>query len=371
MNINFIDLTAQKLKLGNRIQEAISKVLNHENYISGPEVKQVEQKLKQFWNIKHSIACSNGTDAIRLALMNENVQPNDTIIAPAFTYIATIGAPKIIGAQIFFCDVCPKNYIMTPETLIQAITIAKKQNLNIKAVISVDLFGMPVNYPEIKKICQKYNLILISDSAQAFGSFLNKKSAAQYAKYAAVSFFPAKVLGCYGDGGGLFYNDDTDDKKLRSIAFHGHGDKNDEHLYVGDNIRMGTMQAAILLEKLTIFADELKARRQIAARYHKAFHNYCNVVDVPKEVEPVWAQYSITTPNRDQLQHYLTEKNIPTRIYYKRAAHNQPPYKDCPHGDMTHTEFLQDSIISLPIHPYLTEEQIEYIIHHVSKFLSQ
>ena len=369
MTIKFIDLSTQKKILGNSIQNAIAKVLTHENYIFGPEVQTVEQKLAKFWKTKNAIACSNGTDAIRLALLNENIKANDTVITPAFTYIATIEAPKLMGIQTFLCDVCPVNYIITPKTLKQAITNAKKLKLKPKAVISVDLFGMPVNYPEIKKICKENNLKLISDSAQSFGSFLNKKSAPHYADYASVSFFPAKVLGCYGDGGGLFYNDTKKDKKLRTIAFHGHG-QNDKHLYIGDNIRMGTIQAAILIEKLSIFAAELKARRKIAKKYHKAFAQLCGVPEIASSVEPVWAQYSITTNKRNALQNYLTEQDIPTRIYYKRAAHQQTPYKDCPHGDMTHTEFLQKSILSLPIHPYLPDEQVDYIIHHVTKFLS-
>lgn len=372
--IEFVDLKSQQKLVGKDILAALARVMQHEQYIFGPEVKALEAKLGEIWGGRHVLACSNGTAALRLALMAGNIGTGDTVIAPSFSFIATHEPPVLQGAEIFFCDVCRDSYNITADTLRASIKAAQKRNKRIRAVISVDLFGMPVDYAEIRAVCDEHALLFISDSAQAFGASWENACATTIADYTCVSFFPAKVLGCYGDAGAIFCNDDDANKRLRTIAFHGSQkqiDKNaqaDEYIHVGDNIRMETMQAAILLEKLKIFDDEIETRRSIAKHYNNNLAASYKMPHTPATARPVWAQYSLLCERRGELQQYLQQQSIPTRAYYRKPTHLQQPYKHYGQADLENTEYIMERVLSLPIHPYLSEQQQDYIIHHLNLF---
>lgn len=364
--IEFVDLKKQRARIGDKIDAAIQKVLSHGQFILGPEVKQLEDGLKAFCGAKHAIACSNGTDAIGLSLMALKVRPGDAIICPAFTFAATAEVVAWMGAQPVFVDVLPDTFNIDPKSIVAGIETAKKKGLRPVGVISVDLFGLPVDYDAIEKVCAENELWLIADSAQGFGGVYKGRTAGSIGKLATTSFFPAKPLGCYGDGGAIFTNDDDLAAVLQSLRFHGKGSDKYDNVRIGMNARLDTMQAGILIEKLAIYKDEIEKRNQVAAAYTKALSNVAKTPSVPKDCMSIWAQYTLILPegvDRNAVAAAMKEKGVPTAIYYPKGLHQQTAYNRFPvvEGGLPVCEMLSARVISIPMHPYLTTEQIEYI----------
>ncbi|NRA73268.1 MAG: DegT/DnrJ/EryC1/StrS family aminotransferase [Rickettsiales bacterium] len=355
---NFIDLKSQQKLILPEINQALNKVLMHGQYIIGPEVLELEQKLANFCNTKYAVSCANGTDALVLVLMTQNLSHKDAIFVPSFTYTATAEAVAFTGAQPIFVDVCTDSFNLDPENLQNAIAIAKKNGLNPKGIIPVDLFGQPADYDPLLNIAQENNLWVLCDAAQSFGASYKNKKIGSLGLATTTSFFPSKPLGCYGDGGCIFTNDEELATKLKSLRFHGQGKNKDETTYLGMNSRLDTIQAAILLEKLKIFSKEIELRQKIADQYNKILENLVEIPFVMKDCQSVWALYTIklrTHHNREQIQENLKESGIPTRVYYSNPIHTQNPYKKylASSPNLLNTDYLSQTVLSLPIHPYL------------------
>jgi dTDP-4-amino-4,6-dideoxygalactose transaminase len=355
--IPFIDLQAQRARIADKIDAAIARVLAHGQFIFGPEVKQFEGKLAEFCGAKHCVANANGTDSLALPLWAWGVGEGDAVFCPSFTFAATAEVVPWVGATPVFVDVLPDTYNMDPASLEAAIAGVKQDGkLKPKAVIAVDLFGQPADYPAISAICKRERLKLIADSAQSFGCTLGGKHPMHWADAVTTSFFPAKPLGCYGDGGATLTNDDHDAVMMRSIAFHGaSGDDKYNCSRIGMNSRLDTLQAAILIEKLAIFADEIRARNKIANRYA---HLLEGLVQTPKVIDAgvsTWAQYVIEADDRDGLAAHLREAGIPTAQYYPKPLHKQTAYESFPvgAGGLAVSERIARRVLALPMHPYL------------------
>jgi dTDP-4-amino-4,6-dideoxygalactose transaminase len=367
--MQFIDLGAQRRRLGARIDEAIMKVVNSCAFIMGPEVKEFERQLAAFGQSKHALSCANGTEAIVLPLMAWGIKPSDAVFCPSFTFAATAEVVPWLGASPVFVDIDPRTYNMDPAHLDAAIEMVKREGkLKPKAVIAVDLFGQPADYPAIAAVARKHDLKLIADSAQGFGCTLNGHHPIHWADVTTTSFFPAKPLGCYGDGGAILTNDTALNELMDSLRVHGKAMPSDiagktfDHdpkymnARIGMNSRLDTLQAAILIEKLAIFADEIEARNKVAKRYNTLLAGA--VSTVPYVIEggvSTWAQYTIEVADRDGLAKSLKEKSIPTAVYYPIPIHKQDVYSRYPvgPGGLPVTEAKSLSVISLPMHPYL------------------
>src|SRR5690625_3191817 len=352
--IPFIDLAAQQTRIKDKIDANIQKVLAHGRYILGPEVQELEEKLAAFVEAKYCISCANGTDALQIALMALNVGPGDEVITPGFTYIATAETVALLGAKPVYVDVDPKTYHLDPNLLESAITP------NTKAIIPVSLYGQCADFDEINAIAEKYDLPVIEDAAQSFGATYKGRKSGNLSTIACTSFFPSKPLGCYGDGGAIFTNDEELATIMRQIARHGQ-DRRYHHIRVGINSRLDTLQAAILLAKLRILPEELQLRRQVAARYTELLQDAG--VDTTPYIEPhnesAWAQYTIRVSNREEVRARLKDSGIPTAVHYPLPLNRQPAVADStarlPQGDRA-----AEYVLSLPMHPYLT-------IHHVAR----
>jgi dTDP-4-amino-4,6-dideoxygalactose transaminase len=381
--IGFIDLKAQREFLGMKIDNAIMNVVNSCAFIMGPQVQEFEKQLATFGQSKLALSCANGTDAIALPLMAWGVGAGDAIFCPSFTFAATAEIVPWVGATGVFVDVLPDTYNMDPASLEAAIQMVIAQGkLTPKVVIAVDLFGQLADYPAISAICKKYNLKLISDSAQGFGATLDGKHPMHWADCQTTSFFPAKPLGCYGDGGAVLTNSEADWQIMDSLRVHGKAvkadleGKNFDHdpkymnMRIGMNSRLDTIQAAVLLEKLAVFQDEIEKRNLTAKRYNDELGEVCTVPSVIKDGVSVWAQYTIEARNRDGLAVFLRDNGIPSASYYPIPMHRQGPYQNfltAPNG-LPVTERLADVVISLPMHPYMDAETQDYIIANVKKF---
>jgi len=355
---NFIDLKTQQQLISSKINQALNKVLSHGQYILGPEVLELEQKLANFCGAKYAISCANGTDALTLILMSQNLTPNDAILLPSFTYIATAEAVALIGAQPIFIDVCEKTFNLDPKSLQQGIEIAKKNGLKPKGVIPVDLFGQPADYATLSDIAKQNNLWILCDVAQSFGAHYKGKHVGSFGLATTTSFFPSKPFGCYGDGGCIFTNNEELATKFKSLRFHGQGKNKDDTISVGTNSRLDTIQAAILLEKLKIFPKEIETRQKIANKYNQILANLVETPFVIENTQSVWAQYTIKLHahhNRKKIQEKLKKNGIPTRIYYSNPVHTQKPYQKylTATPELTNTEKLSQTVLSLPMHPYL------------------
>ncbi|MGD9814739.1 MAG: DegT/DnrJ/EryC1/StrS family aminotransferase [Hyphomonadaceae bacterium] len=355
--IPFIDLQAQRARIADKIDAAVSRVIRHGAYIFGPEVKQFEQELAAFCGAKHCIGNANGTDALVLPLWAWGVGEGDAVFCPSFTFAATAEIVPWVQATPVFVDVKPDTYNIDPVSLEAAIAGVKKAGkLKPKAVIAVDLFGQPADYPAIAAICKREGLKLIADSAQGFGCTLGGNHPMHWADAVTTSFFPAKPLGCYGDGGATLTNDDADNVLMRSIAFHGaSGDDKYNCARIGMNSRLDTIQAAILIEKLAIFADEIRMRNDVAERYA---HMLEGLVKVPRVIDggvSTWAQYVIEAEDRDGLAAYLREAGVPTAQYYPKPLHMQTAYASFPvgAGGLAVSEDIRNRVLALPMHPYL------------------
>ncbi len=363
--MEFIDLKAQYKHLKARIDTRVKKVLEHGNYILGPEVYELEKKLSEYVGVKHTISCANGTDALQLALMAFNIGEGDAVFVPTFTFFATAEVVSLINATPVFIDSDKHTFNIDPEkleaTIVKVITDGR---LKPRAIIAVDLFGLPADYIKLELIARKYNLKLIEDSAQGFGGSINGKKAGSFGDIATTSFFPAKPLGCYGDGGAIFTNDDEVANLLRSFRVHGKGTDKYDNVRIGVNSRLDTIQAAILLEKLLEFPNELVLRNKAAKAYSAKLGEIFQIPQVPSGYESSWAQYTIIESERDLIINRLKAAGIPAMIYYSTCMHQQTAFKnvDSLCGDVSTAEYLAKSVFSLPMHPYITDEAIGSIV---------
>jgi len=370
--IPFIDLQAQRARIADKIDAAVARVLKHGQFIFGPEVKALESQLAAFAGAKHCVANANGTDALVLPLWAWGVGEGDAVFCPSFTFAATAEIVPWVEATPVFVDVLPDTYNMDPASLEAAIAGVKKDGgLKPKVVIAVDLFGQPANYPAISAICKREGLKLIADSAQSYGSTLGGKHPMHWADAATTSFFPAKPLGCYGDGGATLSNDDADTTLMRSIAFHGaSGDDKYNCARIGMNSRLDTIQAAILIEKLAIFAEEIKARNDVADRYANLLEG---LVQTPRVIDggvSTWAQYVIEADDRDRLAAHLREAGVPTAQYYPKPLHKQTAYERFPigAGGLKVSETICHRVLALPMHPYLDGQTQTRIANAIREF---
>jgi UDP-2-acetamido-2-deoxy-ribo-hexuluronate aminotransferase len=365
MSVPFVDLKSQFQRIQLQIEGRINTVLKHGKYIQGPEVAELEHKLAEFCGVRHAVGVSSGSDALLVALLAENIGPGDAVFLPAFTFTATAEVILLAGATPVFVDVDSNNYNISIPSLEMAIAhVETLPGLTAKAIMPVDLFGLPANYFSINSIAQIHNLVVISDAAQSFGAQVDNQKVGMLAKITATSFFPAKPLGCYGDGGAIFTDSDSLDEIFRSIRAHGKGSEKYDIVRIGLNARLDTLQAAILLEKLAIFDDELAARRAVARKYDEVFlENEIPIPPRPKNSLSAWAQYTISIANREVVQSALIEKGVPTAIYYPLPMHKQTAYRKylSPEIPLSNSENLSATVLSLPMHPYLSMEQAEYV----------
>jgi UDP-2-acetamido-2-deoxy-ribo-hexuluronate aminotransferase len=377
MTIAFIDLAAQQRRIRPALEAAIARVLDHGAYLFGPEVMEFERQMSAFAGIGRTLSCANGTDAIALPLMAWNIGPGDAVFCPSFTFAATAEVVPWSGAEPVFVDILPDTYNIDPAALEAAvIAIQDEGRLKPRAVIAVDLFGQPADYAAIRAICDRHGLKLISDNAQGFGCTLNGRSPLHWADALTTSFFPAKPLGAYGDGGAVMVKDDLLYDQIDSLRVHGRAVKSDieghsfDHdprylnLRIGMNSRLDSIQAAILLEKLKLFAEELTLRNQVADRYAAGLGD--RVLQVPGVIEggvSTWAQYVIEHKDRDGLAAHLKTKGVPTAVYYPIPMHQQAIYAGYPQPNgLPVTEAKADTVIALPMHPYLTPDVQDQII---------
>lgn len=363
-DIAFIDLAAQQARLRPRLEAAINRVLDHGQYIMGPEVAELERGLADFCGARHAITCANGTDALVLVLMAWDIGPGDAVFVPTFTFIATAEAVALVGATPVFVDVRPDTFNLDVAHLEAAIPAAAASGLRPRGVIPVDLFGQPADHPALAGLAARHDLLILDDAAQGFGGSLNGRKVGTFGHATATSFFPAKPLGCYGDGGAVFTNDDALADRLRSIRIHGKGSDKYDNVRIGQNSRLDTLQAAILLEKLAIFADELDARNAVAARYTAALSDVARPPVLMDGARSAWAQYTLVVENRDAMAKSCAAAGVPTQVYYPIPLHRQTGYISYPQapGGCPVSEDLAARVISLPMHPYLPEADQDRVI---------
>ena len=371
MSIKFIDLNSQQLRLKDEINSGIQSVLKHGQYILGPEVRKFEKNLAKFGKSKYALGCANGTDAIVLPLLAWEIGPGDAVFCPSFTYCATAEAIANTGATPVFIDIHRRTYNIDPESLERAINEVKKnRQLVPRAVIAVDLFGQSANYPILSAIAKSYDLKLIADSAQGFGTTLKGKHPLHWADITTTSFFPAKPLGCYGDGGAILTNDENLAIRIESLRFHGKGVEKYDNTHVGLNSRLDTLQAAILLPKLKIFSEEINVRNFIANRYIDGLKDHVSCLPkIMNGVISTWAQFTIEVTDPELFARRLKEKGIPTARYYPKPVHQQSAYSHFPieGKKLLNTEDCSNHTISLPMHPYLDNRTQDIIIEIVQK----
>jgi dTDP-4-amino-4,6-dideoxygalactose transaminase len=368
--VPFIDIGAQRRRLGKSIDEAVGRVLAHCQFINGPEVTELESLLAKFSGAKHVVSCASGTDALLMVLMAKDIGPGDAVICPSFTFCATGEAVALTGASPVFVDVDEATFNMDAASLERGIATAKKQGLKPRAVIPVDLFGQSADHDAIGSVAEAEGLLVLDDAAQGFGASYKGRRLGTYGHATATSFFPAKPLGCFGDGGAIFTDDAELAATLRSIRVHGQGSDKYDNVRLGLTGRLDTIQAAILIEKLKIFDDEIAARNKVAERYARGLGNVVTVPHLARDCSSVWAQYTIRLPkgvDRDGFAAALKAQGIPTAIYYVKSMHQQTAYRNYPvaEGGLPVSEKLSDDVISLPMHAYLDEPTQDRIIRAV------
>ncbi len=387
--MQFIDLAAQQNRIRDKIEANITAVLDHGKYIMGPEIKKFEKRLADYAGVKHAIGCASGTDALLMALMAYQVGPGDAIFTSPFTFIATAEVISLLGATPIFVDIDPETYNMDPAKLDSAIAALKSNDSRIhplpitnnplpitpRGVIAVDIFGLPADYERLGAIAEENKLFLIEDAAQSFGAGLGGKKAGSFGNIACTSFFPAKPLGCYGDGGMCFTDDDELANIMESVRVHGKGDHKYDNVRIGINGRLDSLQAAILLAKFDIFPEEIELRQQVANRYNAMLgpNPQIKVPSIPSGATSAWAQYSILAVDEKQrtaLQDQLKEAGIPTAIYYPRPLHLQSAFSSLGYseGDFPISEDCARRIFSIPMHPYLKEEEQSIIAGVIGKY---
>lgn len=365
-SIPFIDLGAQRARIGAAIDAGLLRVAAHGQYILGPEVKTLEADLCAFSGAKHCVTVSNGTVALAMPLMAKGIKPGDAVFCPSFTFAATAEVVAWLGAIPFFVDVLPDTFNMDPASLEAAIVKAKTQGLKPKAIIAVDLFGQAADYDAIEAIAKAHGLWLMSDAAQSFGGAYKGRKVGTIGLVTATSFFPSKPLGCYGDGGAIFTDDDEMASILRSLRVHGQGTDKYDNVRIGLNGRLDTLQAAVLIEKLKILGDEVDRRNRIATRYSDALKAHVPVPRMMSDVVSAWAQYTVlvSARSRDAIITKMKEDGIPTMVYYPKPLHQQTAYREFPvaGNGLPTSERLAKEVLSLPMHPYLDEATQDRIV---------
>ncbi len=372
--VALFDIGAQRRRLGKSIDEAIGRVLGHCQFVSGPEVTALEQALGEFCGARHVVSCANGTDALVMVLMAIGAGRGDAVFCPSFTFCATASPVARTGATPLLVDVDEATFNMTAEALARGIATAKKLGLKPKAVIPVDLFGQSADHGAIGELARAEGLFVLDDAAQSFGATYHGRKLGTLADATTTSFFPTKPLGCYGDGGAIFTDDDDLAGVLRSIRVHGQGSDKYDNVRIGMTGRLDTVQAAVLLEKLKIFEDEIAARNAVAERYTRSLGNIVTVPQLAPGCTSVWALYTIRLPqgvDRDGFAAHLKAKGVPTGIYYPKSLHQQTAYRDFPvaDGGLPASERLSADVISLPMHAYLDEAAQERVIAAVRSAL--
>lgn len=368
VRMQFIDLNFQYNLIKKDVLRSIEKVLDHGKYIMGPEVGELEEILSQYVETKNCISCSSGTDALLMSLMALGVGPGDAVFTTPFTFVATAEVINLVGATPVFVDIDRQTYNIDPSKLeFEVRKVAEDGELMPKAIIPVDLFGLPADYNLIKTIANKFNLFIVEDAAQGFGGSIDGKKACSFGDVATTSFFPAKPLGGYGDAGAIFTNDDSLSERLKSIRVHGRGQNKYDNIRIGLNGRLDTIQAAILLHKFKLFPDELKKRQSIALKYSEKLENYFSIPFIPNGYKSAWAQYSVlgvSSKHRSECQQKLIDKGIPSAVYYPIPLHLQTAYSylNYKRGDFPVCEGISNKIFSLPMHPYLSSDQIDTIV---------
>jgi dTDP-4-amino-4,6-dideoxygalactose transaminase len=371
-NIPFIDVASQRARLGSAVDLAVKRVLDHCQFINGPEVAQLEEKLAAYSGAKHVISCASGTDALLMVLLAKDIGPGDAVICPSFTFCATGEVVALRGATPIFVDVEEDTFNIDVASLKNGIALARKLGLKPKAIIPVDLFGQPADHDAIGEVAKMENLFVLDDAAQSFGSTYKGRPLGTFGLATATSFFPAKPLGCFGDGGAIFTDDTEFAAILRSIRVHGQGSDKYDNVRLGMTARLDTVQAAILIEKLKIFDDEIRARNLVARRYSENLKDIVKVPHLAHGNTSVWAQYTIRLPEgakRDAFAATLKSQGIPTTIYYQKSMHQQIGYRNYPiaDGGLPVCERISQEVISLPMHAYLDDHTQEFIIAAVRR----
>ena len=375
--IPFIDLQAQRARIAEPVERAVLEVVRSGRWILGPEVEACERELAEFAGAKHCLTVASGTDALALALMVESVRPGDAVICPAFTFAATAEVVAWLGAAPVFADVEPEGFNLDVASAARAIATARARGLTPRAIIAVDLFGRPADHGEIAALAAAEGLWVLDDAAQAFGASYRGRRLGTLARMTATSFFPAKPLGCYGDGGALLFDDDALVEPLTSLRVHGQGgDDKYDNVRIGMNGRMDAIQCAVIRQKLTIFADEIERRQAVAASYAEALGDVVTVPRVPPDRRSVWAQYTVTLPagtDRDAFQAELKAAGVPSAVYYGRAMHHQSAYAHYPvaAGGCPVAEDLARRVVSLPMHPYLSAHDQDRVVTAVRNALGR
>lgn len=365
--MQFIDLKSQYESIKDDVNQRIQNVLEHGRYVFGPEITELEEKLSDYVGVKHTVACSSGTDALLIPLMAWGIKAGDAVFTTPFTFVATAEVISLVGATPVFVDIKEDTFNIDPNNLEEAIKkVIKEGKLTPKVIMPVDLFGLPAELNEIEALAKKYDLLLLEDAAQGFGGNINGKRAGSFGHVGATSFFPAKPLGCYGDGGAIFTDDKDLYEKMISIRVHGMSDDRYNNVRIGLNARMDSIQAGILLSKLNIFDKELEERNRVANKYNAGLRNKVTVPNVPEGYYSSWAQYSVMADDdkhRDQIRNKLNDNGIPTAIYYPIPLHLQTAYDylEYKKGNMPVCEKVGTKIFSLPMHPYLSNEDIDKI----------
>ncbi len=366
--MQFIDLQSQLNSIRSEIEARIKTVLDHGQFIMGPEVYELEEKLADYVGVKHCVSCGNGTDALQLSLMAMGVGPGDIVFTTAFSFFATAEVIPLVGAKPYFVDIDSDTYNICPASLEKAIKRAQKNDDGVcKAVIAVDMFGLPANYPLLTEICKRYGLYLIEDAAQGFGGAIENEYCGSFGDIATTSFFPAKPLGCYGDGGAIFTDNDQFAQLCRSLRLHGKGSHKYENVRIGLNSRLDTVQAAILLEKFIHFETEIKARQTVAEIYSKEFKTNYKIPNVPSGYRSAWAQYSLQADDRQFTLEKLSQNKVPCGIYYPVALNEQEPFIDSLSLITPNAQQACEKVFSLPMHPYLSENEQYSIIKAITE----
>ncbi len=364
--VPFIDLAAQRRALGAQIDAAIARVMDHCQFILGPEVQTLEARLSEFCGARHAVSCASGTDALALVLMAKGIGPGDAVICPAFTFCAPAEMVALLGATPVFADVEEATFALSVESAAQAIACARNMKLTPKAIIAVDLYGLPADHDAIAALAREEGLFVLDDAAQGFGATYKGRALGALADATATSFFPAKPLGCYGDGGAVMTDDDTLADILKSLRMHGQGTDRYDHVRIGMNGRLDTIQAAVLLAKLDAFPQEIIARNAAARRYEQALADLVTVPRIPPGLTSVWAQYTIRLQpgRRDAFAAAMKAQGIPTAVHYPQALHRQTAYRHYPRAgeSLAVAERLAAEVISLPMHAYLDDETQTRII---------
>jgi dTDP-4-amino-4,6-dideoxygalactose transaminase len=369
--IPFIDVAAQRQRLGERIDAAVARVLGHCQFILGPEVRELEAALAAFCGARHAVTCASGTDALLMVLMARGLGPGDAVICPSFTFCATAEVVARVGATPVFADIDAATFNIAPESAVRAVAAARQAGLNPRMIVPVDLFGLPADFAAINALAAAEELFVLDDAAQAFGAMVGNRRLGPLTDAAATSFFPAKPLGCYGDGGAVFTDDDDMRDILLSLRTHGEGADRYDNVRIGLTARLDTIQAAVLIEKLKIFPDEIAERNRIAQRYSQHLADVAKVPTVPNGMTSVWAQYTIRVKagGRAAFASALKAQGIPTAIYYPKPLHRQEAYRHFPAdpSGLPVSDLVAEEVISLPMHSYLdgvTQDRIIAAVRH-------